>query len=305
MKYLYYPLFALVIFASFPKSAFAARLYVMPQDTRVAIDETLEVEVRADIQTDESNAVDLRVSFSPELLEFDSYMDGGSFVNIWVEKPHVVLSSHCTGASDTCATVVMSGIAPGGFTGDGLVTKLRFTAKNNGRGKLAFQSDSKVFANADDAQTLFIVTNPATFTVVGKEQISSPTPFISPAQDTSPPEIFPVKLARDEIAFDNKWFISFTTKDADSGVDYYEVREKPFGIFSGAWKRAESPYILQNQQLLSVIDVRAVNAHGVVQESVLVPGNLKVLYGTLFGLALITLLVFGFLKITRAFPLTR
>jgi len=96
--------------------------------------------------------------------------------------------------------------------------------------------------------------------------------------DTKPPEEFKPEIGRDPSVFGGKYFLSFATTDAMSGVDYYEILEEPqkniFTRFFSQnrrktlretaqnWKIGESPYLLEDQSLQSIIKVKAVDKAG-------------------------------------------
>ena len=75
--------------------------------------------------------------------------------------------------------------------------------------------------------------------------------------DVTPPEEFTLEISQEPTIFEGKYFLSFATTDKTSGIDYYEIREGKVD-----WKIAESPYLLENQSLKSIIRVRAVDKAG-------------------------------------------
>ena len=87
--------------------------------------------------------------------------------------------------------------------------------------------------------------------------------------DTTPPEDFKPEIGRDPAIFEGKYFLSFATTDETSGIDYYEVKEAPKEILrlptgqgKRDFKRAGSPYLLEDQYLKSKISVKAVDKAG-------------------------------------------
>ena len=99
--------------------------------------------------------------------------------------------------------------------------------------------------------------------------------------DTTAPEPFTIELDREPTAYNGKYFIAWSTTDKQSGIDHYEVLETDpwkFGFFSffngerrAFWTRAESPYVLQDQNLRSKILVKAVDKIGNEQIAMLEP----------------------------------
>jgi len=83
-------------------------------------------------------------------------------------------------------------------------------------------------------------------------------------EDTTPPEHFEALISRDPSLFNNQYFVSFFTTDKGSGVARYEVREGDRDFL-----RAQSPHLLLDQSLESVIQIKAVDKAG--NEIVIIP----------------------------------
>ena len=90
------------------------------------------------------------------------------------------------------------------------------------------------------------------------------TPTITKVKDTEPPESFVPEISRDELIANGKWFVVFVTQDKASGIDRYEIKESRQKIltFFSRWRVAESPYVLQDQELRSYVFVKAVDKNG-------------------------------------------
>ena len=71
--------------------------------------------------------------------------------------------------------------------------------------------------------------------------------------DITPPKEFEPKIAE----IDGRRYLIFATKDKTSGIEYYEVKEG-----KGSFKKADSPYLLENQRLGTLIKVKAVDKAG-------------------------------------------
>jgi hypothetical protein len=97
--------------------------------------------------------------------------------------------------------------------------------------------------------------------------------------DDTPPEEFSITLEREPSAFSGRYFIVFNTTDKQSGISYYEVMEEPlelrnmfmWGGVDAPWKRAQSPYVLEDQSLNSTIRVRAIDKGGNEYVATLIP----------------------------------
>ena len=202
------------------------------------------VEVRLDTENENINAVDINLDFSSGL-ELKDFSDGGSIISLWAERPEL-------GSKQSS----FSGLVPGGFRGDGLLLKLILESKEIGDRKISFKEDSNVLLN-DGRGT------PASlrFTNYYESQIIEEVdvPVDSAPQDTNLPEAFEPRLVQMNDVFDGRYFVVFSAQDKDSGVDYYEVFD------DGEWVKAESPYVLKNQNLEDLrknLQVRAIDKAG-------------------------------------------
>ena len=84
--------------------------------------------------------------------------------------------------------------------------------------------------------------------------------------DTEPPEEFTPKIGQDPSVFEGKYFLSFFAVDRMSGLDHYEIQEEPRietrSTTEDEWEIAETPYLLKDQSLNSIIKVKAVDKAG-------------------------------------------
>ena len=91
-----------------------------------------------------------------------------------------------------------------------------------------------------------------------KEAPISKSQILVSKEDKDQPEEFKPEIAQSPEMFEGKYFLVFATQDKGSGIDHYEVCE-------GSKKKcviAESPYLLQNQELNQEIFVKAVDKSG-------------------------------------------
>jgi hypothetical protein len=84
--------------------------------------------------------------------------------------------------------------------------------------------------------------------------------------DTTPPEAFILEIGQDPSLFEGKYFLSFATQDKMSGIDYYEIKEG-----KRDFKKATSPYLLEDQSLGKKVIVRAFDKAGNYQEAEIKP----------------------------------
>lgn len=85
------------------------------------------------------------------------------------------------------------------------------------------------------------------------------------SEDVTKPLPFVVELAQEPTLFDGKYFISFNTSDAGTGISHYEVQEG-----DNPSVRSGSPYTLQDQSLKSTVIVTAVDRNGNTQSATLI-----------------------------------
>ncbi len=83
-------------------------------------------------------------------------------------------------------------------------------------------------------------------------------------KDNIPPEPFEIEIHQNPLIFEGKYFITFSTNDKQTGIDYYEIHEIPpiWTLKTTKPERAGSPYLLKDQSLKSIIKVRAVDKAG-------------------------------------------
>jgi hypothetical protein len=124
--------------------------------------------------------------------------------------------------------------------------------------------------------------------------------------------------------FDNQYYIIFSTTDKQSGMDHFEVLEirhdQELGIVKGGfwdklkgkttfvpeWETAKIPYLLNDQDLLSIIRVKAIDKAGNERFVEYIPPEANVIKSTelsqggwfiVFGVIILSLLVVGLLII--------
>jgi hypothetical protein len=200
------------------------------------------------------NALDINVKYPSDLLTFVGSDDSNSIVSLWVEKPKV-----------NDGVVEFSGIIPGGFNSlinplsnnpildrkSVPVINLIFKVKNSGNGSISVV-DSSLSLNDGDGTQIVPTSNPFSFNVDEKILIQEDV-----KTDTIPPDDFIVLLNIDPLIFDGKPYIIFNTKDKQSGIDHYEIKEEGYD-----WVVGESPYKIKNDEVKGVILVKAIDRAG-------------------------------------------
>jgi hypothetical protein len=235
--------------------------------------EFIVVPIYLDTQFEEINAVEVYVNFSDNLV-FRDYLDGKSIITHWIEKPHLQYSDVRR------PHIEFSGIVAGGISGKNLnLIELVFEARESGIAKIEIDENSKVLLNDGLGTKTKLIALSQGFNILdikGKPELK--------VKDNFPPEPFKIYLARNKEIFSGKYYITFETKDKQSGIAYYEVSEKPIDfiflakpdIKNLSFKKAESPYVLEDQSLRSYVIVKAVDKAGNEMVEILYPQRVLV-----------------------------
>jgi hypothetical protein len=235
--------------------------------------EFIVVPIYLDTQFEEINAVEVYVNFSDNLV-FRDYLDGKSIITHWIEKPHFQYSDVRR------PHIGFSGIVAGGISGRNLnLVNLVFEAKENGKAKIEIDENSKVLLNDGLGTKTKLIALSQGFNILdikGKPEIK--------IKDNFSPEPFKIYLERNKEIFNGKYYITFETKDKQSRIAYYEVSEKPINfiflakpdIKNLSFKKAESPYVLEDQSLRSYVIVKAVDKAGNERVEILYPQRVLV-----------------------------
>ncbi len=209
--------------------------------------------ISIDTEGKDINAVEMHLGFNPGEFQIKDVSDGGSIVNLWVQKPIF---------SNDAGTLDFSGIIPGGYTGtEGNVITIAIIPKqiSNPEGFRVI-SDKILLNNGQGTSDETTVKNSG-FKIESLAVPASPSSRL----DTQAPDSFTPEIARDPNIFSGKYFLVFSATDQLSGIDRYEVMEVPTGLninTLNSWQRAGSPYLLKDQSLSSDISVRAVDRSG-------------------------------------------
>lgn len=277
----------LFLFFAIPAYTHAATIYLDPQDLFLHKADTKRVSVRIDVDEGECvNAADVVLSYDAGIDVVD-VSRGESILSLWVEDPVIDRSLR---------QVRFAGGIPHGYCGrvpgdprlSNIIAELQIQAPGMVVGKpapstatLNFLPETRLLLNDGLGTDAQLTRTGSTVTVgdgVGTTVINEwQTEIVS---DVLPPDPFSIVLARDDTAFGGEYFISFSTTDKQSGIDHYEVYEEPFEELSrfrwGApdepnWIETESPYVLKDQYLRSIIRVKVLDKAGNEQIAVLSP----------------------------------
>jgi len=238
-------------FFVFPITTFAQSVYLTQPDQSIYQDDTFVVEVKISSFDKHINVVDGVLSFDPNIITVKELSTGDSIFSLWAEEPTF---------SNIDGTISFVGGAPEGFNGeDGLVVKVIFLARGEGETELTFSEDFLMFLSDGKGTKVSPERKPLTVVVLKRPPDILPKDewqaFID--EDTTPPEPFEALISRDPTLFDNQYFVSFFTTDKGSGIAYYEAKEGDRDFV-----RARSPYLLRDQSLEGIMQIKAVDRAG-------------------------------------------
>lgn len=234
----------------------------------------LLVPIYLDTEGELINSFEVRLKFSNKLI-FRDYLEKDSIVSYWIEKPHIQEDN-----------LVFSGVIPGGYIGKkGLLINLIFEIKEEGENYIEILPSSQVLLNDGFGTKAKLTVENYSFLVKPKKDKE----FV--IQDIYPPEPFKIYLQKNKEIFNGKYYIVFDTKDKQTGIAYYEVKEGDY-----SFEKAQSPYVLKDQSLRSYIYVKAIDKAGNKRIEFLKPQRF-VLIEEIFFLVIFLLILISFLKL--------
>jgi len=255
--------FCFVWFSVLSLSAEAVTLYLEPAQGQYHQGDTFLVDINIDTQGQCINAIEVNLSFPQDILKAVDFSKGESIITFWVQKPKI---------DQNLGLISFTGGIPGGYCGilpgdpreysnlGRIAFKAHeFTQKRTQiNTKIQFLDTSQVLLNDGLGTPAELITREAIFTILPEEREIPKDEWQEKLKaDIIPPEPFEIKIEQNPVIFEGKYFIIFSTTDKQTGIDYFEVQEG-----RGNWRRAESPYLLENQRLDSIIRVRAIDMAG-------------------------------------------
>ena len=250
-------IFFIIISIFIPALANGAILYFKPDSAQYYQDETFSVQVMINTEEDCINTVKGEIDFSKDVLEPVNFATGNSILTIWLQTPKI---------DQNLRKISFVGGTPGGYCGPlpgepgelDLLLKIFFEAKRDGIANLRFSEESQVLLNDGLGTLAKLTTKGAVFTILPEKlEISKNEWQEELEKDNILPESFEIEIHQTPAIFEGKYFIIFSTTDKQTGIDYYEVKEG-----KKDWKKGESPYLLDDQGLKSIIKVKAIDKAG-------------------------------------------
>jgi len=268
---------AIGYFAVAAPHASAANLYISPNEAVAFRADTLTLSVHIDPGEGECiNAVNAVISYDGNISAVD-VSRGSSIFSLWVEEPVIDAQNH---------TIRFAGGIPNGYcgriAGDPRLTNViadivfnipGFTVGASGgdTALVSFTPETQVLLNDGLGTVAPLTTFGSKVELKGTAGTEVQNEWgTAVADDKIPPELFSIELVSDASAFSGKYYVAFSTVDKQTGIDHYEIYEEPiadlqlftWGEPDRVWTTGESPYVLKDQLLRSVIRVKAIDKAG-------------------------------------------
>lgn len=276
-------LFLFFVFGFFSQAQ-AASIYLDPADTTIAPGSTFSVQVK--INPDDNyciNSGELIFDFSNNLY-FKDFSVGNSIFSLWIDRP----DNQSASIINRERRVKFSGGIPGGYCGQipgdsgdsNILGEIIFEAGKleDEEFSLAYidvSSDSSIYLNDGQGTEDSLEVQGANIRIDSRVDASQDQWSLKLEEDDTIPEPFVITI--DE--YNGKKFAAFSTTDKQTGIDYYEILEaRPEEInkteltfidkilgrktYEPVWIVAKSPYYLEDQEMKSIIRVRAIDKAG-------------------------------------------
>ena len=193
-----------------------------------------------------------------------SFLTANSVISLWLQQPEIMNGR-----------VSFTGGIPGGYCGE----IPGDSGESNILGEIVFQVPRFLVSDKDIAEVQFLANSEAHLNDgLGTEirlklknaqyRILNETEELSERilekeleEDDVPPESFGIVVLKDPQIFEGKYFVVFNAQDKQTGIDHYEILEKR-PEQRKKWKIAKSPYLLEDQTLRSIIEIKAIDKAG-------------------------------------------
>ena len=170
----------------------------------------------------------------PKSIQVSNIITADTITEIWQKVPQLEEGQ-----------IVFTGGRPNGFKGDGILFQF---VVDRGSYFLDFSPDTATYLNDG------LGTRSESILESFNYQLASDIP-IKVRIDKEPP--FSPVVYKDEDFFDGQPVIIFSTRDFESGISHYEIRETTKNGVSN-WQNAESPYLINPD--VKRIEIKAVDA---------------------------------------------
>ncbi len=284
----------ITVLFSLALSAHAASLNLVTPNLTVSQGIPFTVSVVLDPQGQNINATDGSLSFPADELELQNVYETDSVISLWMIGPRQTASG----------TIAWSGIAPGGFGGilganetdltPGRIFSAVFKPLQTGTVRIGFAHAAVLLG--DGQGTPAVLSTHALNITIGQPDRAAASSANIVAADKNLPEPFNISLGRDPSIENGKWFAVWSTQDKGTGVaayDIFESKTQMDNIPETDWRPATSPYVLNDQSLMSYVYVRAMDFAGNARVAVLAPENTAALWPNIICLSAIIIAIGG------------
>ncbi len=278
-----------------PFLAKASVLYLEPISGQYHAGDTFIVDLRIDTEKECINTVEANLKFPQEILQVIDFSRGQSIIPLWIKSPEINQDS---------GFISFSGGIPGGYCGiipgdpgetnilGQIIFKVQESLRETKTAEIKFLDNSQVLLNDGFGTPAKLTTKGANFNILsGKTSPTRNEWEDKLVQDTILPNPFEIELHKNKAIFEGKYFIIFSTTDKQTGIDYYEVKEGEKN-----WKKATSPYLLEDQKLKSIIEVKAVDKAGNERISEYIPPKKPIYLWIIIIILFVLAGVFLFIK---------
>lgn len=292
-------------------AAEAATLYIDPHARDAFRGDVVSLALRLDVDEDECiNTVDATINYTDNIRAVD-VSRGNSILSLWVEEPVI---------NETERTITFAGGIPNGYCGrvagdprlTNIIAELLFSVpglsigrrESGNSAEITFGPETQILLNDGEGTIAPLQTFDATVTLSDSPGTTTQNDWQRRIEaDRQAPEEFSVSLVQKDDVFSGKYYIAFSTTDKQSGLDHFEVIEEPieemnlfrWGSPEAPWVVTESPYVLTDQTLNSVIRVKAIDKAGNERIAVLIPDESlrtrQIVFAVVFGVAIVVLMV--------------
>ena len=208
------------------------------------------------------NAAGVEINYPQQILTGEDTITGSSIFELWPEGPEIDNSE---------GRVIFSGGIPGGICVEDKASLLEIVFRVGETSMRVTDKitvvDGQVYPDDGTGTALDAEFQDAYFRVIPERSAVPIDPWKERLQeDRLPPEEFDPEIRRDPSISDGKYVVVFSTVDRQTGIDYYKVSEvKRIGFIEVGekqWEKTESPHLLEDQSLASIIRVKAVDRAG-------------------------------------------
>lgn len=268
IKKIFFTIFIATIL-TFSFSVNASVLSLRTTSNKLIVNQVFRIDLLVNTEDKNINAIESYLKFDSDMLELQKIYSGNSSVSIWIKQPR-----------SQGGEIFFSGITPGGLVvSNGKIVSALFVAKKTGITTIEINK-AKVLLNDDNATEDVLKINNILLEITEKPLIISNKPVIDKNEtpkeenqiipeeqenegidllpkDITRPDEFNIKIIKDLKINNGQFSIIFYAQDKDSGISHYEVKEG-----DDDFKKIESPYLLNNQDLTKEIQIKAVDNEG-------------------------------------------